>query len=236
MTTFSFKRSAAILQKDYKDVSKNLFVSSSALMPLIIAALYGRFGVETVNEHYLVFNMVFCLVSAYVQCSLIAEEKEKSTLRGLMLSPASTLEILVGKSLLSLLGTLFIIIICAVLTEYLPKNPLVIAISIIISTFFYIGLGTLLGLMTKSVMEASVIILPFIFILSFGDFLTAFSDRYPFLKVAEFMPNSQLITLANEVQSGANLIDVWSNLAIILIWVAVVFIFVIFVYRKRMMD
>ena len=62
---FSVKRTMAIFQKDYKDILKNYFVSSSVLMPLVLAALYGRMGVETVNEHYLIFNMTFCLVAAY---------------------------------------------------------------------------------------------------------------------------------------------------------------------------
>lgn len=39
---------------------------------------------------------------------LIAKEKEKNTLRGLMLSPASTLEILGGKSLLSFVLRTFV--------------------------------------------------------------------------------------------------------------------------------
>lgn len=234
--TFSIKRSIAILQKDYKDVSKNLFVGSSIFMPLVLAALYGRMGVETINEHYLVFNMTFCLVAAYVQCSLIAEEKEKNTLRGLMLSPASTLEILAGKSLLSFIGTILVIAFAAFLTEYKPENMLAVSIAIALSAVFYIGLGTVLGLVTKSVMEASVVILPFMGIFSFGSFLTVFADKYPILKAAEYMPNTQLINLANEVQKGASLLDVWSNLAVILAWVAVIYVIVIVVYRKRMMD
>ncbi|WP_102272843.1 ABC transporter permease [Cytobacillus massiliigabonensis] len=234
--TFSIKRSIAILQKDYKDVSKNLFVGSSVFMPLVLAALYGRMGVETINEHYLVFNMTFCLVAAYVQCSLIAEEKEKNTLRGLMLSPASTLEILAGKSLLSFIGTILVIAFAAFLTEYKPDNMLVVSIAIALSAIFYIGLGTVLGLVTKSVMEASVVILPFMGIFSFGSMLTVFADKYPILKAAEYMPNTQLINLANEVQNGAGLADVWFNLAVILAWIAVIYVIVVVVYRKRMMD
>lgn len=234
--TFSIKRSIAILQKDYKDVSKNLFVGSSVFMPLVLAALYGRVGVETINEHYLVFNLTFCLVAAYVQCSLIAEEKEKNTLRGLMLSPASTLEILAGKSLLSFIGTILVLAFAAFLTEYKPENILVVSIAIALSAVFYIGLGTVLGLVTKSVMEASVVILPFMGIFSLGSMLTNFADKYSFLMAAEYMPNTQLINLAIEVQNGGGLLDVWFNLAIILAWIAVIYVIVVVVYRKRMMD
>lgn len=75
--TFSMKRSMAILYKDYKDVSKNLYVSTTVFLPLVMAAIYGRMGIEGIDAHYMVINMIFSLVAAYVQCSLIAEEKEK---------------------------------------------------------------------------------------------------------------------------------------------------------------
>lgn len=234
--TFSFKRSIAIFQKDYKDVSKNLFVSSSALMPLILAALYGRVGVESINEHYLIFNMTLCMVAAYIQCSLIAEEKEKNTLRGLMLSPANTLEILAGKSLLSFIGTLIVIVAAAFLQDYKPENMFVISISMFLSIIFYVGLGTVLGLVTKSVMEASVIILPFIGLFSFGSSLTLLADKYSILKVMEYLPSVQLIDIANKVHLGNGLTDVWTNLGVIFVWVVTIYTIVVVVYRKRMMD
>ena len=107
--TFSWKRVNAILQKDFKDFSRNTAVSIIIFLPIILAALYGRMGVDSIQGHFMNINMTFSMVGTYVQCCLIAEEKEKNTLRGLMLSPASTLEILGGKSLLSFLLTLIIV-------------------------------------------------------------------------------------------------------------------------------
>ncbi|AND37967.1 ABC transporter permease [Cytobacillus oceanisediminis] len=234
--TFSMKRSMAILYKDYKDVSKNLYVSTTVFLPLVMAAIYGRMGIEAIDAHYMVINMIFSLVAAYVQCSLIAEEKEKNTLRGLMLSPASTLEILFGKSLLSFISTIAVIIIAAFLTGYNPDNVIIVGMAIILSAIFYIGIGTLLGLLTKSVMEASVVILPIMMIFSFGSFLTPFIEKYPVLIFIEYLPNLQLIDLANQIEAGAGLSDVWSHLAAIIIWTAAVFALVVAVYKKRMMD
>ena len=42
--TFSLKRALAIFQKDYKDLSRNLFVSSTLIMPLFLAVFYSRIG------------------------------------------------------------------------------------------------------------------------------------------------------------------------------------------------
>lgn len=232
----SLRRVNAILQKDIKDVSRNSAVSISALMPLILAFIYGRMGDISINEHYMVINLTLVTVGTFLQCSLIAEEKEKNTLRGLMLSPASTLEIIGGKSLLSLIATMILVAISIYLTGYQPDNLFVVLIAIILSSFFFIGLGTLLGLFSKSVMEASVIALPFMFIFGFGSILTMFADKYPIFKVAEYLPNTQLVELAAKVEAGSGLGGVWTNLGIIALWVAAIYVLTAFIYKKRKMD
>jgi ABC-2 type transport system permease protein len=233
---FSIRRVNAIFQKDFKDISRNSAVSVTALMPLILAFIYGKMGDLTIEMHYMIINFSMVVVGSFVQCSLIAEEKEKNTLRGLMLSPASTLEILGGKSLLSFLSTMIVVVIGAYLTGYEPENLLLIASAIMLATFFFIGLGTILGLLAKSVMEASVIVLPFMLVFGFGSMFTMFEDKYPILKVMGYTPNMQLIDIATKVEGGAALIEVWSNLGIIALWIVLTFGISIVVFKKRMTD
>lgn len=234
--TFSWKRVNAIFQKDFKDFSRNMAVSIVIFLPLIMAAAYSRMGVDSIQGHFMTINMTFAMVGTYVQCCLIAEEKEKNTLRGLMLSPASNLEILGGKSLLSFVLTIVIIFFSAFLSEYKPANITIVAVAIILSSLFYIGIGTLLGLVAKSVMESSVIVLPVIGIFSVGSFVITWVEKYPILKVVEYMPNVQLIDLAEKVEKGAGLTDVLSNIGIISIWVVVVCLLTGTVFKKRMKD
>ncbi|WP_342600756.1 ABC transporter permease [Psychrobacillus sp. FSL H8-0483] len=234
--TFSWKRVNAIFQKDFKDFSRNMAVSIVIFLPIILAAIYGRMELDSIQAHFININMTFAMVGTYVQCCLIAEEKEKNTLRGLMLSPASTLEILGGKSLLSFVLTIVIAFFCAYLSEYKPANISIVALAIIVSAIFYIGMGTLLGLIAKSVMESSVIVLPVIGIFTVGSFATVWADKYPILKVVEYMPNMQLIDLATRIEEGAGIVDVLSNLGIISIWAVVVFVLAAIVYKKRMVD
>ncbi|GIN21549.1 MAG TPA: ABC transporter [Bacillus bacterium] len=234
--TFSWRRVNAILIKDYKDFSRNFAVSTILFFPPILAAFYGRMGVDTIESYYMIFNMAFVMVAAFVQCCLIAEEKEKNTLRGLMLSPATTAEILSGKGLLSFFFTIFIIVLSAFLLDYNPKNIGIVAAAIILSSLFYLGLGTLLGLYAKSVMEASVLILPFIIIFSFGTFVTTLAEKYPILKVAEYLPNIQLLEIATKIENNAGFGDALINLAIIAIWIIVISALTVIVFRKRMVD
>lgn len=233
---FSMKRVNAIFQKDYKDFSRNMAVSVVIFLIPILAAFYGRLGVDTIDMYYMIINMAFAMVATFVQCCLIAEEKEKNTLRSLMLSPANTAEIISGKSLLTFLLTIGVVIASIFLMEYKPQSITIVSVAIILSTFFYIGLGTLLGLFAKSIMESSVIVMPVIIVFSLGSFITSFADKYPVLNIANYFPNVQLINIASKVETGAAFVDVLFNLGIIGGWVVLVSLLTTVVYRKRMMD
>ncbi|WP_262174623.1 ABC transporter permease [Saccharococcus sp. Marseille-Q5394] len=232
----SWKRVNAILQKDFKDFSRNLAVSSVIFVPIISGAFYGRMGVDSIDTHFMLVNMTFGMVAAFVQCCLIAEEKEKNTLRGLMLSPASTADILGGKSLLTFIMTMVVVFFTIYLAEYKPANFVIIAAAIVLSSFFYIALGTLLGLYSKSVLEASVIVMPVIIVFSLGSFITLVVEKYPILQVATYLPNIQLVELATKVEAGAGFGDVLVEFAIILGWVIASLILTVVIYRKRMVD
>ncbi|MBO1910707.1 ABC transporter permease, partial [Microvirga sp. 3-52] len=195
-----------------------------------------KMGDLSIDMHYMIINFTLVTVGSFVQCSLIAEEKEKNTLRGLMLSPASTLEILGGKSLLSTIASMIIVVFGIMLTGYRPEHVVVIAVAILFTSLFFIGLGTLLGLLAKSVMEASVLVLPFMFIFGFGSMFSMFTDKYPILKVMEYTPNSQLLTIAQKVESGIGIGGVFPNLGIIALWIIVISFLTVVIFKKRMAD
>src|SRR5690625_741900 len=198
--TFSMKRVIAIFQKDLRDLYKNMYVSTTILMPLIFEFFFGRSDHLTIDIHFTVINLTLALVTAFLQCSIIAEEKEKNTLRGLMLSPATIPEILGGKSLVTFILTIITIMSCAMLTGYEPANIGIVAIAIVISSFFYIALGTLLGLISRTIIEASVLVLPVMFIFGFGSMFSDLAEQYSILSVMDYLPNIQLIELATAVE------------------------------------
>ena len=233
---FSFKRMNAIFIKDYKDFSRNIAVFVSILVVPFLAGFYGRMGVDSITLQYMLLNMAFATTATFVQSCLIAEEKEKNTLRGLMLSPASTAEILVGKSLLSFVITVLVIVLSAFFLNYMPQNIWIVTIAMLLSTVFYIGLGTLLGLYTKSVMEASVAAFPVMIIFGLGTLIIELVERYPVLKVLTYLPNLQLQEIAIEVEASASFGDIVLHLAIILAWTIFISFLTIIIYRKRMTD
>ncbi|QDQ00416.1 ABC transporter permease [Lysinibacillus fusiformis] len=232
----SLTRIQAIFMKDYKEFSRNYAVSTMILLPLILAIVYNKIGANDISTYFLPINMAFAVVTAYVQCCLIAEEKEKNTLRSLMLSPASLADILIGKSLFVFIISLIVVAMTIFFIGYNPANLVILAIALVLSTVFYIALGTLCGLFAKTIMEASIIVLPVMFIFSFGPLALALSATYPILEVAEWLPSSQLVILAEAMESNYATMDVLIPLATIVIWSLLTWVVTGFIYKKRMVD
>ncbi|WP_026908693.1 ABC transporter permease [Paucisalibacillus globulus] len=235
--TLSWKRINAIFQKDTKDLWKNYFVSSIIVLPILMALLYSYTTEEpSIDLHYMIINLALASVTAFIQCAVIAEEKEKHTLRGLMLSPASIPEILIGKSLVTLFLTVITLLVCAFITGYQPANIALVAVALFISMVFYMGIGMILGLLSRTIIEASFIVMPVIFIFGFGSMLMGLIDRYPVLSFVEYLPNIQLLEFAYQVELGAGFGELWSYLAVILAWAIVAVILSGVVYKKRELD
>src|SRR5690606_8524452 len=129
-------------------------------LPLLLAFLYNKSGADTLQAYFLPINMTFAIVTTFIQCCLIAEEKENNTLRSLMMSPATMADILIGKSTLVFSITAVIIALTIFMLGFSPANLLIMSIALIISTIFYLAIGIICGLFTKTVMEASVAVLP----------------------------------------------------------------------------
>ncbi|KOY84159.1 ABC transporter permease [Lysinibacillus macroides] len=232
----SMTRIQAIFKKDYKEFSRNYAVSLMVLLPLILAFIYNKTGAHTMDTLFLPINMTFAVVTAYVQCCLIAEEKEKNTLRSLMLSPASLGDILIGKSLFTFILTIIVVALTAFLVGYEPANLLLIALALVLSTVFYIALGTICGLFAKSTMEASIIVLPVIIIFSLGPLAMMLSSTYPILKIAEWLPSSQLLLLAEALEGKYSISDVIIPMVTIIIWSLFTWFMTAIIYKKRMVD
>lgn len=231
----SMTRIQAIFMKDYKEFSRNYAVSVMALMPLVLA-IFMKSSSTTIATYFLLINMTFSMVTTYVQCSLIAEEKEKNTLRSLMLSPASLGDILIGKSLFVFIITIVVVALTIFIVGYNPANLFILAIALILSTVLYIALGTLCGLFSKTIMEGTLVTLPVVLIFSFGPLALVMPSANPILKIAEWLPSSQLVLLAEALEGAHSTMDVIIPMATIIVWSLVTWIVAGFIYKKRMVD
>lgn len=150
-----------------------------------------------------------------------------------MLSPASLGDILIGKSLFVLIITILAEAVTIFLVGYEPANLFIIVIALLLSALFYIALGTICGLFAKSIMEASIIVLPVMLIFSFGPFALALSSVNPILKIAEWLPSSQLLLLAEALEGTYSMPDVVIPLLAIIVWTLVSWFFAAGIYKKE---
>lgn len=231
----SAKRIQAIFVKDYKEFYRNYAISTMVLMPLALAFLYSMTGDMDLQSMFIPINLTFAMITAFIQSCLIAEEKEHNTLRSLLLSPASVADVLIGKSALVFVITVVILGMCMWMLDFTPSNLFAMGIALVLSTIFYLAMGLIVGLYTKTVMEASVGILPVMLVFSFGPLVLLFADRYPILEIFQWLPSAQLILLEQNSAVGATS-DILISLVVLTVWAIVAVIVSAVLFKKRMSD
>jgi ABC-2 type transport system permease protein len=208
---------------DYAHVVTNpvppIEVSQATLNP---PADSPPFDASTLNTVYPVVAMMFSLYTAlFLAPTLLIEEKEKKTIRMLMLSPASFTDIVLGKSLVALgyqlLLTLALFVIVA-LGEHTGDIALLVPF-LLLGSMLYLALGLLLGCIFKTATAATgvgggigsvLILLPAILAGPFGQLVLGNSSFGQVLKVLPtyYLADALYIALLNQNRPGSLLLDV----------------------------
>lgn len=232
----SLKRIQAILIKDYKEFSRNYAISVMMVFPLIFALLYRSESAEQAVMYAFVMNFSLAMLTSFVQACLIAEEKERNTLRSLMMTPASMLDVLIGKSALVFIISGAVLALSTYLFGFSTSNMFVMISGLAISILLYTAIGTICGLYSKSLIEASLAVFPVLIIFTMGPLALAFEGDYPFLAVLRYLPSSQLSDLMIALEIGAASSEFVMPLVIISIWTVVLTVISFVLYKKRLMD
>ncbi|WP_413377383.1 ABC transporter permease [Alkalihalobacillus sp. 1P02AB] len=230
----SLKRIQTIFIKDYKDLMKNSYMLSTAIMPLLFAFLFGRGEEVELIVSIVPITLAMVIVGSFVQAAMIAEEKEKNTLRGLLLSPLSTSEVFIGKSLLSAVLTAIMIAGVILISGFpIPENTLLFIVAIFISLVIYIGIGTILGLMSRTVMETTVVGMPVLIIFGMSSLFRNFFESEWLYNILSYLPDGQFATLVLNLHQG---LPVGENLVILGIWALVTIVITVLIYKRRRFD
>jgi ABC-2 type transport system permease protein len=179
------------------------------------------FDASTLNTVYPVVAIMFSFYTAlFLLPSLLIEEKEKKTIRMLMVSPASFTEIVLGKSLVTLsyqlLLTLTLFLIAAT-GGHLGNIALLIPF-ILLGIGMSLALGLLLGCIFKTTTAAAgvgggissaLLILPAILAGPFGQLVLGNSALGQVLKVLPtyYIADALYIALLNQNKPGNVLLD-----------------------------
>lgn len=216
--SISLKRARAIFVKDYKEFSRNYAVSIMLIFPIVLALLLRDVGSNLPGVFALILNLSFVLIPCFAQACLIAEEKEHNTLRSLMMTPATTMDVLIGKSTLVFVMSVVVLTAATYLIGYEPVHLGAFVAAIILSIILYTAAGTMCGLFSKTVLEASLSILPVAIVFSGASGGALLVDDYPILKVLEYAPSSQLVYFLEIKSTSLTTGALLKPLLIILAW------------------
>lgn len=193
------KNIGIIFRKTAKDTGKNIALLIQFIMfPLMAVIMENAIQIEDLPEHFFVGMfavMHIGMAPLNVTTAIIAEEKEKNTLRGLLFGGIRPAEYLIGIGGY-VFGTCMVgSVIFAILGGYQGTEfimfLLIMAVGIIVSMLF----GAVIGIRSKSQIAATTIMTPVMMVLAFLPMLSMFNDTIA--RIADIAYSQQIQLLLN---------------------------------------
>lgn len=193
----------AVFLKQVKETLKNKSILIQFLMfPVMVIIMENAVKIEDMPEHFFVklFAVMFVgMAPLTCMSSIISEEKEKNTLRALMMCNVKPLEYLVGIGayvwLMCMAGSLLF----AFCGDYSGTDffvfMLIMAIGILLSELT----GAVIGIFCKNQMSATSVTVPVMMVFSFLPMLSTFNETIE--KVAIITYSQQINILINGLGS-----------------------------------
>lgn len=193
------KNIGIIFRKTMKDTGKNVALLIQFIMfPLMAVIMESAIQLEDLPEHFFVGMfavMHIGMAPLNVTTAVIAEEKEKNTLRVLLFGGVRPVEYLIGIGGYIFSASMIGAVIFAVLGDYrgmeFMQFLLIMAAGIIVSML----LGAVIGIQSKSQITATTIMTPVMMIFAFLPMLSMFNDTIA--KIADIAYSQQIQLLLN---------------------------------------
>lgn len=234
---------AVLIKKDFKLIFTNKNMLIMIVLPIGFAVLYQTiFG--DVKEQGMPSGFVLTLcellnLSAVPLTGLammVAEEKEKNTLRVLMLNDVSAIEYIMGKiiAVLCLMEviTVAIFFITGTAFAHLPIFLLITTLTSVSMLLF----GSVVGLLSKDQMSTSTLSTPLMILFLIPPMFQNMNDILN--KVASIVPTTRMLDIINDAMNGESIINAAHMLdfAVILIWIILGILAFAMIYRRKGFD
>ena len=240
----TLRKTGALLGKDLKDVVKNPTMLVCCLLPVGFMLFYknavggGMEGeqAEAFSSMLVSWSLLFTatMVASMATLNAIAEEKEKRTLRTLMLANVSAEQMLASRGLVTLLAIGVVDAACYLVIGQPPAGlPAFLAIGMAGSVPIVL-LSLLLGLVARDQMSAGVLSMPILIAgiaPMFAQMVDGLSDIAPYLPTGG-MNELGLLLARGELLSSDAIVPVATTLA----WVAVAAVAFALLYRRLARD
>ncbi|NGP60278.1 ABC transporter permease [Paenibacillus thiaminolyticus] len=234
--TYAWKRISAIVEKEWKDCFRNPVLLSMAVLPIIFAFLFRGREEVGVSILSMPLNTALTITGAFVLAMMVAEEKEKHTLRMLMLSPARPFEVLIGKSAIAAVMTAGAIIMTLLIADTPALPPLALIILLVPSIVMYLAIGMLIGLLSRTPMETSFIGMPLHLLFLMGPMFGSVLNLPAVDLMISYLPTEQLSLACSKLWNGGTLAGALPHAGIIVIWMAASLLLCYTAYRTKRYD
>jgi len=180
--------------------------------------------------------MSLTMVGVFVVPYILVEEKEKNTLKAVLVSPATYSDVVVGKALVGLFYALLVALTLMLLNNGFTGNVLVTTLGLVLGSVFLVQVGLLMGAAFKTVAQvnswSSIVMLALMLPGMFGDFLP---PPEPIPTIMKLIPTTYLAKAVTQgMADTATLTSTAINLGVLTLASAAAFAGIIwFLKRER---
>lgn len=199
------KNITAVFLKQIKETFRNKTILIQFLMfPVMVIIMENAIKLENMPEHFFVklFAVMFVgMAPLTCMSAIISEEKEKNTLRALMMSNVKPFEYLLGVGAYVFIMCIIGAVVFAVCGGYEGKDLLVFMAIMGAGILLSALTGAVIGVFSKNQMSATSITIPVMMIFSFLPMLSMFNENIE--KVARITYSQQMSILINGIGNSA---------------------------------
>lgn len=229
------KNIAAVFNKQIKDTKKNKTVLIQFIMfPVMTIIMNSAVKIDNMPKNFFteLFSVMYIGMAPLVSsASIVSEEKEKGTLRALLMAGVKPSEYLAGVGsyiwLACMLGSLIMVFSGDYAPEIIPCFLAVMAVGFV----FPLIIGTCVGVSAGSQMAATSVSVPLMMAFSFLPMLAMFNQKVEI--VAKFTYTQQIQVLLANIGCGIIKPDTWLILGVNGILAILLFVFV---YKKSGLE
>ncbi len=234
-----YKTTFALFKKDIKDSLRNPNVALLLLLPLMLTLLYRYILSEHLDINMLMMFVIpfpLAILPNSILAMTVAEEKEKNTLRTLMLSGVTAAEFITSKVLVTLAFLLFInlavFLIIGLPIAYLAGFLLITSLGAI--PLFL--LGVTIGIVSRNQMSTGVLTAPVMFLFLFPAILSGVNPTMEL--IGKYTPISNILDLCLTLISGQPVFsaDTAFSFAVLFGWTVLSALLCTLAYRRKKLD
>lgn len=175
------KRIYAVWKKQMKDTLKNKAVLIQfAMFPVLSAIMQNSIKIEGLSDRYFVImfaSMYVGMAPLTAAASIISEEKEKNTLRELLMANVKAGEYLLGIGLGIFVCSMLGAAVFAITGKYTGKDMLAFLLIMGVGIIISLLLGAVIGIFSKNQMTEVSVSVPVMLVFSFLPMLASFNDK-----------------------------------------------------------